>query len=387
VSPVRVSVVGGGVIGLLTAMECARLGARVSVVERCDLPSPGATSNDLHRVVRALHRGDAMSTRAAARAHDAWVEVEQRLGVRFYHRVGALTAVPIEDADAEVALLGDVGAPAHLLSPAELRARCPRIRFPAGVAGVVEPAAGVVLARRALTAMVRWLREHPAVGLHPRSRVVELDGGGVRLADGTVLVGDRVVIAAGPSSRDLLPAPAAAELMLYRQSVLSYEPTPSRRAWEGTPAIPAIGTPQGAWLTPPVAGTPVRLSASTACRPVAEMTDRTTPDCWRQFLVDQFAGLIADFDPAAVVGATDGYYLAAPDGGLRLGALRDAWVYAACGGMSFKIAPLVARALADRAIGRRPQPVGLAAIDHPEQFPTAGPGRPVGEGSPKVRTQ
>jgi glycine/D-amino acid oxidase-like deaminating enzyme len=218
-----------------------------------------------------------------------------------------------------------------------------------------------------------------AVRLYPRCRVVEVDGAaGVRLADGTVLTGDRVVVAVGPSSRDLLPAPAAAELTLYRQSMLSYAPTPSRQAWAGMPVIPAIGTPEGAWLMPPVAGTSVRLSASTACRQVTGMTGHTAPDHWHQFLVDQFADLIADFDPAAVVGASDGYYLSAPGGGPLLGALDDAWVYAACGGMSFKIAPLVARALADRAIGRRPRRTGLAAVDHPMQFTAGAAGRAAG---------
>jgi hypothetical protein len=33
--------------------------------------------------------------------------------------------------------------------------------------------------------------------------------------------------------------------------------------------------------------------------------------------------------------------------------------------MSFKIAPLVARALADRVMGRMPQPTGLDPVDRP----------------------
>ena len=51
------------------------------------------------------------------------------------------------------------------------------------------------------------------------------------------------------------------------------------------------------WLMPPVGDAPVRLSASSACRAVPEMTDRATPDRWRDFLVDQFSALLVDFDP------------------------------------------------------------------------------------------
>ena len=66
----RIVVVGGGVIGLITAMECVRAGARVDLVDQGGIPSPSATSYDVHRVVRALHRGDAALTTAAARAHE-----------------------------------------------------------------------------------------------------------------------------------------------------------------------------------------------------------------------------------------------------------------------------------------------------------------------------
>ena len=101
----RIVVVGGGVIGLLTAMECVRAGARVDLVDRAGLPSPSATSNDLHRVVRALHRGDAGLTMAAARAHEGWLDVERRLGARFYHRVGVLTAMAGQDVGTNYAMV------------------------------------------------------------------------------------------------------------------------------------------------------------------------------------------------------------------------------------------------------------------------------------------
>jgi glycine/D-amino acid oxidase-like deaminating enzyme len=373
----RIVVVGTGVIGLLTAMECVRAGAQVELVDRDDIPSPRATSHDRQRVVRALHRGDAALTRAAARAEASWRDVERRAGARFYHRIGSLTAMPAEEVAASLALLGSA-APAlsqesaRALSPGELAVRYPQIRFPAGLAAVAEPAAGVVLADRALAALARWLRAHPAVRSYPRRRVTEVgEAGTVRLADRTVLAGDRVVVAAGPWSRDLLPAALGDKLTLYRQSVLCYLPRPSWAAWACLPAIPAIGTEHGAWLMPPVADTRVRLSAASACRAVAEITDRVTPWHRRAQLVDHFSGLLAGFDPAAVTGATDGYYLAAGTGrGPLLAASGDGtvWAYAACGGMSFKLAPLIASTIADRALGRPPRPTGLDSIDQPRQL-------------------
>jgi sarcosine oxidase len=376
----RIVVVGAGVIGLLTAVECARAGARVALVDRDEIPSPRATSHDRQRVVRALHRGDATLTRAAARAEAGWRDVERWTGARFYHRVGSLTAMPGEEVPASLALLGSAARgpsfeAARALSPGELAARYPQIRFPAGLAAVAERAAGVVLADRALTALAQWLRAQPDVRLYPHRRVTEVgDAGPVRLADGTVLAGDRVVVAAGPWSRDLLPAALGRGLTLYRQSVLSYRPGPSWAAWACLPAIPVIGTEHGAWLMPPVADTRVRLSAASACRPVTDMTGRVTPPHWRAHLVDQFSTLLAGFDPAAVTGASDGYYLAAEEGRgplLAESGNGTVWWYAACGGMSFKLAPLIASTLADRALGRPLRPTGLDSIDRPRPLAAA----------------
>lgn len=365
----RVVVIGGGVIGLLTAVECVRLGAQVSLVEQADLPSPIATSHDRLRVVRALHRGDPELTTAAARAQERWVELERELGARFFHRVGSVTAMPAGEAGTEFGRLSAAGVVAGWLGPGDLSTRYPAVRFPAGVAAVAEPEAGVVRADLVLAALVRWLRAQPTADLYARRQVLGIDpDGAVRLRQGAVLVADRVVVAAGPWSRDLLPASITDGLTLYRQSVLSYRPVPNRAAWAGTPAIPRFGTADGAWLVPPVAGSPVRLSAASACRAVTELTDRETPPHWREHLIDVFRTRLTGFDPEAVIGATDGYYLADDRGpGPRLASYGNGviWAYAACGGMSFKFAPLVARALADRALGRQPHDTGLAAVDRP----------------------
>jgi sarcosine oxidase len=368
------------VIGLLTAVECVRAGAGVDLIDADDIPSRRATSYDTQRVVRTLHRDDPPLTMAAARAQRSWLDAERRLGASFYHRSGSMMVMPPEAAEDCRELLAAADMPSLTLSPAELSARYPRIRFPAGLGAIVEPEAGTVLADRALTAMAGWLRAQPGVRLHPFRRAEGLDAGAVRLAGNSVLTGDRVIAAAGPWSRDLLPAELGGGLTLYRQSMLTYAPVPSRQDWAGLPVIPRIGTAEGAWLIPPVGGTQVRLSSATSARAVPEMTDRVTPRYWRDHLVGQFAALLTDFDPAAVSGAADGYYLAdSASGGPLLTTFHDDAVlaYAACGGASFKLAPVVAETLAAHAVGRPPRPTGLDAIDRPRKAAaTRGPGQP-----------
>jgi sarcosine oxidase len=374
-STVRILVVGGGVIGLLTAVECVRAGAQVDLVDRADIPNPAATSHDPTRVARALHRGDAALTRAGARALVAWHEVEQHLGAPVSHRVGALTVLAEPDVPANLALLAATGAAAVAVSPEELASRHPAVRLPADRWGVFEPAAIVFLADRALASVAGWLRGQPGVRLHPDRRAVEVaEDGGVRLDDGATLAGDGVVIAAGPWSRELLPAGLGADLTLYRQSMLSYAAGSDRPAWRGVPTMLGLGRAGDAWLIPPVGPAPARLSAASASRAVAEVTDRVTPERWRDHLIEEFRAVLAGFDPSGVLGATDAYYLAHDAGaGPLLARLGEGpvWAYAACGGMSFKFAPLIARTLADRALARPVRPSGLDPIDQPRQLTAA----------------
>ena len=239
----RIVVVGGGVIGLLTAMECVRAGARVDLVDQAGIPSPSATSNDLHRVVRALHRGDAALTTAAAHAHEGWLDVERRLGARFYHRVGVLTAMAAQDVETSHAMVTAAGLPARALTAAELSARYPQIRFPPGRAAVFEPAAGAVLAGQALLRLARWMRDQPAVRLYPHRRVVAVDGGRRRAAGRRYGPGRRPrrrrggAVVAGPAAAAGRGSDAAAP----DHAVVRARAVPA--AWAGMPAVLGLGDP------------------------------------------------------------------------------------------------------------------------------------------------
>jgi glycine/D-amino acid oxidase-like deaminating enzyme len=367
----KVVVVGAGVIGLLTAAECARAGAHVDLVEQDSVPAPGAASYDQHRVVRTFHRGDATLTIAAADLVHDWREVDRRYGARSFHRTGVLTLAPAADVDAALVLLAGVGAPARALTGRELRRRYRHVRFAADDTAVLEPAAGTVRADHTLHAVAGWLRAHPAVDLHPQRRAVRVtESGAVLLADGAMLQGDGVVIATGPWSREFLPVRLATRLALKRQTMLSYVPRTSDRAWAGSPAILGLDAERrDAWLMPPVAGAPARLSAASACRTVPELAGRDADPHWRAHLVARFGPLLTDFKPTAVH-AADGYYLTDETSRgpmlAQLGA-GPVWAYGACGGMSFKFAPVLAAVLAARAMGTAPRSTGLESVDQPRR--------------------
>jgi sarcosine oxidase len=352
---VRVIVIGGGVMGLLTALECARHGAAVTVVDQAAVPNRAGTSHDWHRIVRALHPRDAEATRTGVEARASWRAIERRLARRVFVRTGALSVLSGATACDAAGLLAAAGADAEVLAADALAARYPHLRLPAGRPAVLEPGAGVVLADRALTGLAELLRALPAVRLRQFTRIVSCDPdtGRMRCEDGSVLRGDRIVLAAGPWSRTLLPKPLAAPLTLLRQSVLFYRVPPDvRRVWASTPAIPMAGDDGGSWLVPPVAGTPGKLSAACAARPVAELGATRTPPDRREQLARRLRRLAAGIGADAPAGTRDFYYLAvaAARGPLLARVGERSWALAACGGSAFKFAPLIARSLAARAL-------------------------------------
>ncbi|MEC4569873.1 NAD(P)/FAD-dependent oxidoreductase [Streptomyces virginiae] len=363
----RVTVVGGGVIALLTAVECVLDGHRVTVVDRGPVPDGGATSPGRHRILRALHPADPRTTGAALRAHHRWIELEELLLTRFYERVGALTVLPPAAAAAGAALVAAAGGTARELTAAGLSDRCPHLHLDGGLGAVLEEEAGVLLAGRVLAACAGWLKWQRDVELVEHRAVTAVDGGSgtVRLADGRELHGDAVLVEVDPRSRNLLPEGVAGRLTLYRQSLLHCRVPPHQaRAWAATPAIASLGTPGGARLVPPVAGGGLRLTAAAARRVVDEITDHATDPYWRRTLEREFGDVLPGFGPAWVTAAEDAYYAAfAPAGGPPLAALGGAgFAYAACGGTSFAFAPLIARSLADRLTGSGPSPTGVGAL-------------------------
>ncbi|MEU6755056.1 FAD-dependent oxidoreductase [Streptomyces sp. NPDC046685] len=366
----RVTVVGGGVIALLTAVECVLDGHRVTVVDQGPIPHSRATSFDQHRILRALHPADPRTTAAALRAHHRWVELEELLMTRFYEQVGALTVLPPAAAADAATMLADAGGSVRELTAAGLSDRYPHLHVDGALGAVLEDEAGVLLAERVLAACVGWLKWQPGIELIEHRAVTAVDGesGSVRLVDGRVLRGDAVLVAVGPWSRGLMPDGIAERLTLFRQSLLYCRvPRHQAHAWASTPAIPALGTKGGAWLIPPVAGTALKLTSATVCRVVDELTDHATDPYWQRRLEKEFGDLLPGFGPAWVTAAKDAYYSSFSEtGGPLMVALGgDAYAYAACGGTSFKFAPLIARSLADRLTGRTPSPIGLGALDGP----------------------
>ncbi|WP_433260853.1 FAD-dependent oxidoreductase [Actinosynnema sp. CS-041913] len=331
-----VVIVGGGVTGLVTAVECALAGHLVTVLDGGAIPNPASSSHDQHRAIHALTPGDVPASRRMAAAQRRWRELEAVLATRFYRRVGIVSAVAEDHVDAAVATAAAAGLPVTTTDPAEL----PHVTFPAGAVGVVETDAGVLLAERVLRAAAEWLAGRENVRLRPGRTVTSVDSGRVR-AGGEVFGADLVLVAGGPWTRDLV-GPA---VTLLRQTMVYLRPPEHlRHWWEAAPGVGRIGPDGRAWLVPPGAGTLLKISTDAVCREVSTVDSDDGTD-WAQRVLD--ARILSDVDGYTVVAVKDCHYATTEGGAVLTEALPGVWARPACGGNGFASAPLAAGRIVD----------------------------------------
>ncbi|WP_326948051.1 FAD-binding oxidoreductase [Amycolatopsis sp. NBC_01307] len=347
----RVVVVGGGISGLLTAIRCVLDGHRVVLLERGPVPHPGATSFDQHRALRALVVGDTAATRQAAELHRHWRELDALLcdhlpGAGLYRRVGVLQALPPGQVPAAVATASAAGVPIRIVHPSAY----PLVGFPRGSGAVLEPHAGTLLADRMLHAAARWLRHHPDAELRPGREAVGIDPdrARVRLADGTTVTGDVVLVAAGPWTGALVDRPVA----LHRQTMVYLRPPAAlAHAWAATPTVGGIGTDGRAWLLPSVAGTLLKVSTDAVRREVTTLSGPDDDAGWAARVLA--AGVVSDVDGYDVVRVKHCHYATAADGNTGFVRVGPAvWARPASGGDGFRTAPLAADAVVAQLAGQ-----------------------------------
>ena len=352
-------IVGGGVTGLITAVECVLAGHEVTVLDRGPIPHSGSSSYDQHRVIRALGHNDQRSTHWSNTLHDRWLSLERLLcapqpHAKLYRRVGVVSAFPADEIESVAAHARNAGLSIRLVKPEEF----PHVKFPAGSRGVLELDAGVLLADRVLWSAARWLASQPSVRLRPRRAVsaVDTSTGRVKMADGTIERGDLVLIACGPWSSALVDLPT----VLYRQTMVYLRP-PNALVdwWNNAPSVGRIGVDGRAWLMPPGDGTLLKISTHAACREVADVDEpeSTGEPLWRERILQ--AGILTEIERYTVVAVKRCHYTVDARSGtgslVRVG--PSVWARAASGGNGFRTAPIMADQILN-ALG--PPPSGAA---------------------------
>ena len=191
----RVAVVGGGIMGLATALELARRGERVVVHERDIVGNPLGASTDRSKVFRFAYP-DPFYADLGRRALALWREIETESGEPLLEQCGLLylDTAGVE-AEAVDSALATIGAPHELLDGRAITQRFPSFTVPDGTRAAFDPSGGFVRADRAVAAFARRARD-AGVDIREHDPVIDLLD---ELRDGPV------VLAAGPWSPALHP--------------------------------------------------------------------------------------------------------------------------------------------------------------------------------------
>ncbi|HEX5013777.1 MAG TPA: N-methyl-L-tryptophan oxidase [Candidatus Limnocylindrales bacterium] len=204
-------VVGLGAHGSAATAALARRGLRVAGLERFGRGEAFGSSGGWSRMIRLTHFEDPNLVPLALESWDRWLALGDETGTTLLEETGGLYAGPPGHPVVDGSRLGAQrhGLAFEALDSAEIHRRWPIFRPADDTVAVLETRAGLLHADRANAASLD-VAERAGAQLMFGRRVVawrSAPGGGVEVedADGSVIGGDHLVVAAGPWLGSLLP--------------------------------------------------------------------------------------------------------------------------------------------------------------------------------------
>lgn len=243
-----VIVVGGGTMGLACAWALSRRGAAVTVLERFGHVHERGSHSGHTRIIRQAYHEGSSYVPLVQRADREWLALGQRTEHELLRRTGLLLFGSPADPElgSAIATCREHDLPCELLTGAEARARWP-LRVPDEHVACFDATGGYLRVKPCLDALAQEARDAGAVLRHG-VQVAALEHGeplGVRLADGTRLPADRVIVSAGAWLPELCPALLPGRLVRQRRILAWTDPAPEHHA--ALAAMPVWGAflPEG----------------------------------------------------------------------------------------------------------------------------------------------
>jgi sarcosine oxidase len=238
-----VAVVGAGAFGAWAAYQLRKRGKKVALLEAYGPGHSRSSSGGETRIMRVSYGPDELYTRFALRSMKLWREFMRRSGQQLFLPTGMLWLARKRDRypQESLATLTRLRVPCEKLSRAELSRRFSQFSLRGIDWGLFEPEAGVLLARRAVQAVVAQGVED---GVEYIGEAVKTPRGGSRLDAivtnaGRRIVAGEFVFACGAWLPRVFPDTVGKRMFPSRQEVFffsvaagssSYAP-PSMPAW------------------------------------------------------------------------------------------------------------------------------------------------------------
>jgi sarcosine oxidase len=220
-------VIGAGVFGAWIALHLRRSGRTVALVDTYGAGNSRSSSGGESRILRMGYGADEIYTRWAMRSRELWVKLFEQVGrPELFQNTGVLWTPPPGDPRAVSMQMAfkSSGVAFQRLTPSELEHSYPQFRFRQVRIGLYETHAGVILARRAVQAVVaQAIRE------------------GVEYSENAAIARDRsntMVYACGPWLPKIFPEVLGSRIRVTRQEVFFFG-TPAGDRSFAPPHMPA----------------------------------------------------------------------------------------------------------------------------------------------------
>ena len=221
-----VAVIGAGVFGAWTAHHLQRAGQRVILVDSYGPSNNRASSGGESRIIRMGYGKDEIYTQWSIRSLSQWKEFFHKTGEALFHPTGVLWLAGEGDAYATASLdsLVKAGVKTARLSRLELTKRFPQMALEEFSWGLYEPESGVLMARRAVQAVVREARK---AGVDYRQDAIHSPARPGQLSTAIASSGESIhagtfVFACGPWLPKLFPNLLGQRIFPTRQEVFFF---------------------------------------------------------------------------------------------------------------------------------------------------------------------
>ena len=209
-----VAVVGAGVFGAWTAYMLHREGAKVLLVDAYGPGNSRSSSGGETRIIRLGYGPDEIYTRSAQQSLTLWQQLfAETKSPALFQNTGVLWVAREQDpyCEAMLSVFERVGAVYEKLDRSQLDQRFPQLTFGETAWGIVEPNAGVLMARRAVQAVVAQAR---AIGVDYVQQAVAFPE--------TQILADSFVFACGPWLPKVFPELLDQLIHVTRQEIFFF---------------------------------------------------------------------------------------------------------------------------------------------------------------------
>ena len=214
-----VAVIGAGVFGAWSAYQLRLTGASVLLIDAYGPGNSRASSGGESRIIRLGYGPDEIYSRSAQRAFPLWQQLFEKTEPLF-RKTGVLWLAREHDTycEATLATLQRLNANFERLDHDELIRRFPQLEFGPTRWAILEPDAGLLMARRAVQAVVA---EAKVQGVeYVEAAIAPPQPGSIRTVSGEEIKAGQFVFACGPWLPKLFPELLKDLIYVTRQEVI-----------------------------------------------------------------------------------------------------------------------------------------------------------------------